>query len=89
MWWDLFAILRFKWGFADNCSFIEELRQGRRERAAAYWLRVPWVCAYQTMHGDLSPADLLVSAQCLFMGAPCQFVPPEFQPLQRKSQGSD
>jgi hypothetical protein len=51
----------FKRGFADNISFIEELRQGRRERAAAYWLHVPWVCAYQTMRGGLSPADLQVA----------------------------
>jgi hypothetical protein len=79
--------------FAGDGSFLGELHQSLRGRAAAYWLFVPWVCASQTMHGDLSPADRLLAASCAFctvlwMVAMREFVAPEFRPLERKSQGS-
>jgi hypothetical protein len=72
---------------------MEQLRQGLRVRAAAYWLHVPWVCAYQTMHGDLSPAGRLLAASysfctVLWMVSLREFVDPQFRPLERESQAS-
>jgi hypothetical protein len=80
--------------FAADCSVFEELKRDLRVRTAAHWLHVPLVCAYQTMLGDSSPADRMLAASygfctVLFMFALRQFVPFEFQPLQRKSEGSD
>jgi hypothetical protein len=64
-----------------------------RERAAAYWLIAPRACVYQTMHGELAPADRLFVASygfcvALLMIDMRRFVDPAFLPLQRQSTAS-
>ena len=71
-----------------DLSWEEEHRQ-MRVYAAAYWLHVPWVCVYLTMHGSLSPASRLEVASygfctVLLMLLMRTFIPPEHVPAQRR-----
>jgi hypothetical protein len=53
----------------DLAAFWSEenrYREEMRQFCAAYWLHVVWVCLYQTMHGDLPPAQRVLVASCGF-----------------------
>jgi hypothetical protein len=47
---------------ADNDALRAEAEGGVRERATSYWLIAPMACVYQTVHGELAPADRLFLA---------------------------
>jgi hypothetical protein len=60
-----------------------------RERAAAHWLIASMARVYQTLHGELAPADRLFVASCGFCVALLMIdvrrvVDPAFLPLQRQ-----
>jgi hypothetical protein len=69
----------------------ERYREEMRDSCAAYWLHVVWACLYQTMHGDLPPAQRVLVASygvctVLVMVTMRQFIRREFVPRRASQQ---